>query len=150
MAEHDGVVPHIVSELLGHKQVVLPMYMATPDHQPSVSSVCKLAKVKTYASRKPTTRFDRCRARCAHLYPSLVLGQVITRRGFLRCGRDAKANPSYMPSPTTTSLGGSFSPNVNESSPDVKFQGVLVGLCCWLLHVPQVVNFCLFESCRLR
>jgi hypothetical protein len=50
MAEHDGVVPHIISELLGHKQVVLPMYMATPDHQPSVSSVCKLAKVKTYAS----------------------------------------------------------------------------------------------------
>jgi hypothetical protein len=46
----------------------------------------------------------------------------------LRCGRDIKANPPDMPSPTTTSLGGSFSPAVEESSPEAKFQGVLVGL----------------------
>jgi hypothetical protein len=32
----------------------------------------------------------------APLHPSLALGRVATRRGFMSCGRDVKANPPDM------------------------------------------------------
>jgi hypothetical protein len=119
VAQYGGVVPHIVSELLGYKHVVVSMDMATPVHQPPRSKVCKLANAKAFASHKSTARFAHCRAWCAPLYPSLVLGRVTARRGFSRCGRDVKANTPNLPSLATISLGDSFRPIVEESCLDM-------------------------------
>jgi hypothetical protein len=56
-AHHGSVVPHIITELLGHKQVIVPMDMDISDQQPSVNSACKLTNVITHAGCKPTFRF---------------------------------------------------------------------------------------------
>jgi hypothetical protein len=62
VAQHGGVVPHIVSELLCHKQVALLLRLDIPNHQPLMSLVCKLATVKTYPTRKLACTLSRCKA----------------------------------------------------------------------------------------
>jgi hypothetical protein len=89
VAQHGGVVPHIITLLPGHKQVTLPMDMTIFDHQLLVSSDCKLANAKTYAGRK-LALIARCRSRHAPICPSLALGRVIGRKGW-------SASPGELP-----------------------------------------------------
>jgi hypothetical protein len=95
------VVPHIISELLGHKHVSPFVDLATPIHQASRSKVCKLANAKAFMNRKPTTRFTSCRAQCALRYPSLVPEWVVARRGFSSCcGRYWRSKKHQFHAPT--------------------------------------------------
>jgi hypothetical protein len=75
---------------------------------------------KAFVSRKSAARFARCKAQCAPLCPSLVPSQVTARRCFSSYGRGIKENPPNLPSITTISFGGSFSPVAEDSCLDVR------------------------------
>jgi hypothetical protein len=98
VVQQGGVVPSIVTELLCHKQVALPLDVAISDHQQSLKySDYIVGNSTTGVGCKSVLYFARCRARCAHLRPFLHRGRMRIRRCTLRGCGDGKAKPPWVP-----------------------------------------------------
>jgi hypothetical protein len=98
VAQKGGAVPSIVTELLRHKQVALPLGVAISGHPlPLNYSDRNVDNTFTFFGCKSSLCFARYRAQYAHLHPSLRHGRVKARRGSLKGRGEGKTKLPWVP-----------------------------------------------------